>query len=327
MGARLDKRLEKVCPQLKGNGEGETSANDELIQLKKENERLKKLLLGDGKGEEDRLMGLQREIADLRRQVAEKKSTEDDIFVLRLRVEIDTLRGQSIRAREEVEMWKGEALRPGNKRGSCAVDTPSCPARGTLKPRWTDNLRDIDKWKQEYIKMKEMHRAASSEAEVLKAKRANAEAEVIKLQEQMDKLAATGEGENAVGRGTDLKSRLEAVVTRSIRKGKKATPMRGEGGSKTDATGEANERFAFIEEQKKALRQYKKSGLGNLCKEAGLKLGMVEPMIADLAEYRANKALRADKGKEKVGQVEVVSDDSPSRNEASATDNDRSVEL
>ncbi|GBG90878.1 hypothetical protein CBR_g51384 [Chara braunii] len=349
MGARLDKRLEKVCPHLINKDDGMVSPNEELVELKKENEKLRRLLLGDDNhADEDKMMRLQREIAGLRRQVAEKKLAEDDIFALRQ--EIDQLRGTTLvktnfeqeiaglkkeigllgevgtQAREEAELWKGEALRPRNKRGCYAVGTRDCAVRGSPKPRWMDNLRDNDKWKQEYFRMKEKHRVASFEAEVLKEKRANAKAEVIKLQDEMGKLSVISASDQTECGDTNLKSRLEAVANRSVRKGGKATSMR-EGCSQADGAAEVNERFAFIEEQKKCLRQYKKSTLEIQCKETGLKMGMVKPMIAELAEYHADKAFgkHADIGKTTV-PVEV-SNGSATKNAVSAADDDRFVEL
>ncbi|GBG73765.1 hypothetical protein CBR_g17105 [Chara braunii] len=47
MGARLDKRPEKVYPHLINKDDGMVSPNEELVQLKKENEKLRRLLRGD----------------------------------------------------------------------------------------------------------------------------------------------------------------------------------------------------------------------------------------------------------------------------------------
>ncbi|GBG67699.1 hypothetical protein CBR_g827 [Chara braunii] len=296
MGARLDKRMASVCPKLKGKEDEENKLKDEMESLHKENEKLRKLLLkGESEVEDDTVTKLQREIAELRRQVATKKVADDDIFAMKqeieqlrvsalskgsfgmelesLRTEVGRLKVQGVKDKKKAELWTGEALRPGNKRGNIAIGTPECSARCSPRPRWTDNLRDSDKWRQEYLKMKEMHRAASFEAEVLKDKRAAAEGEVFKLKEQLSK---------------------------------KATPQRFAVDG-AEPAGDVNERFLFIEEQKKDLRNYKKSGLETMCQEAGLKLRSIDLMIADLAEFRADKALgtQSDKGKAKEDEVLV----------------------
>ncbi|GBG90954.1 hypothetical protein CBR_g51558 [Chara braunii] len=178
--------------------------------------------------------------------------------------------------------------------------------------------------------MKEMHRVAGREAEVLKGKRVVAEGEVIKLKEQFNKLPSEESVKRREGGGTNLKTRLEAVANRSGRKGLKVSPRRDVGGS-AEASGNVNERFHFIEAQKKDLINYKKSGLEMIYHEAGLKLRAVDLIIVDIAEYRADKAL----GKETNGSkdnvsdepVHEVSDDSPADEEASVSEDGRSVEL
>ncbi|GBG92259.1 hypothetical protein CBR_g55028 [Chara braunii] len=274
--ARLDKRMENVCPKLKMKEDDNAKLKEDMERLRKENEKLRKLLLtSEGEVGEDSGSKLQREIAELKRQVAAKKSADDDIFAMKkeieelrvsalskgnfeaelegLRTEVSRLKVQSLKDKEENELWKGEALRSGNKRGNIVISTPDCAVRGSPQPRWTDNLRDSDKWRQEYLKMKEMHRAAALEAEVLKDKQVVAEGEVFKLKEQLQKQP---EGECSKQRtpgATNLKTRLEAVATRSARKGKKATPRRCLVDDAT-STGDANGRFLYIEEQKKDLR-------------------------------------------------------------------------
>ncbi|GBG61536.1 hypothetical protein CBR_g22333 [Chara braunii] len=163
-------------------------------------------------------------------------------------------------------------------------------------------------------RMKEMHRAAGLEAEVLKGKRVVAEGEVVKLKEQLNKVLAVGTGQRGEGGGTNLKTRLDAAAVRSTRKGLKATPRRDLGDGDA-ASGGVNERFQHVEAQKKDLRNYKKSGLEMLCRETGLKLRAIELMIHDLTEHRANKAFGSNNndGKEADKEVPVheVSEDSP----------------
>ncbi|GBG72290.1 hypothetical protein CBR_g11218 [Chara braunii] len=270
---------------------------------------------------------MKQEIKQLRVSALTKGSFEAELEDQR--TEVSRLKIQSIKDKEKAELWKREALRPGNKRGNIVIGTPECPARGLPRPRWTGNLRDSDKWRQEYLKMKELHRAACFEAQVLKDKRVVAEGEVVKLKEQLNK-QPDNPSQNRVTEWTNPKTRMEEAATRSSRKGKKVTPRRCalDNAAPTD---DINERFSFIEEQKKDLLNYKKSGLEVMCKEAGLNLRAVDLMIANLAEFRADKAFGrlVDKGKTKENEASVqeVPDDYSSHHGVSTNEEDDSAEL
>ncbi|GBG66416.1 hypothetical protein CBR_g61460 [Chara braunii] len=330
MTARLDNRMEdKNSVKLKEKSNEESTLREDLEKIHKENERLRNLLTqGDDEGGDSTVSRLQRELAVLRRQVLAKKIAEDDIFAMKqeieqlrtsalakgsfeteldnLRSEVSRLKIQGVKDREQRELWKGEALRPGNKRGSVAINIPEGSKHGSPRPRWADNLSEADKWRKEYAKMKEMHRAASMEAEVLKGKRVVAEG------------------------GTNLKTRLEAVANRSARKGLKATPRR-DCEEAAGCSDKINDRFLYIEAQKKELMNYKKLGLEMLCREAGLKLHAVDLRIGDIADYRPDKAFgkKDDPAseKDKEPSIHAVSDNSPSVDAASVSEDGRSVEL
>ncbi|GBG62885.1 hypothetical protein CBR_g34257 [Chara braunii] len=282
MVARLEKHMESICGT-KGKAEaaGGDKMNEELSQLRKENENLHSRLAGEGPSSgEDKLASLQRELMELKRQVSDKRCGDDEVFALE-----NGIRHVERKAIDEAVMWKNEALRPGNKRGSVAVSTPDVSFRGTPKPRWRDNIREADKWKEEYRKLQEMHRIANLEADMLKERRAKAEMELKMLQEKMSELQADGDEPDL--QGTNLKERMDEAARRSIRKGKKATPNRE---TQKGSEPAVNRRFAFIEEQRKQLGAYKKSRLEPLCKEAGIRITTVKPVIEELAEYRANQA-------------------------------------
>ncbi|GBG84920.1 hypothetical protein CBR_g39381 [Chara braunii] len=236
MGERLEKRLEAL-----GIGKGKSveavsgdSTMEDVAKLRKENEDLKRklsealCLVGD-----DRVMYLQNEIMELRRKVGEKQFNEDVIAALKteicelkqssfmktnfeqeiagLRKEVNLLRDQNERAVLKIEQWKEEALHPCNKRDSVVLQTLNVSNRGSPKPRWTDNVREEDKWKAEYRNLQSLHRLANIEAEALKEKWAKAEArrmeaekQVKVLEEKMGQLMASGEkgnGKTVVSRG------------------------------------------------------------------------------------------------------------------------------
>ncbi|GBG69216.1 hypothetical protein CBR_g3915 [Chara braunii] len=244
---------------------------------------------------EDALFALKQEINEMKLSSYAKVNLEKE--VVGLKKEVSLLRGRNEQATTEANQWRDEALRPVNKRGSVAVNTPEGPVRGTPKPRWTDNVPEVDKWREEYRNLRNLHQLANIEAEDLKKKRVEAEVkrmeaeqQVKKLEEKMSKLTASGE-KTRMGEGTNLKERLEEVALRSARKGVKATPNRFGGkafvAEASNTATEVNDREEFIEEEKKKLRMLRKAGLEPLCKEAGIKVGRVEETICELVQYRA----------------------------------------
>ncbi|GBG63888.1 hypothetical protein CBR_g39669 [Chara braunii] len=357
---RLRKENEELLRKI-GGVASNYEVDDELARLKRKNEELRKRRSrASTSQDEDCVSRLQKEICELRKQVGSKQVESDEIFVLKqelgelkqsaymktnfeqeivgLRREVDSLRRMNERAMEETKQWKDEALRPGNKRGSVVVDTPAISNRGNPKPRWTKSMKDDNRWKEEYKKLQGLHRVANAQAELLKEKRATAEVkrmeaegQVKELEEKMSRLKAAEAGNERVGGGTNLKDRLEAMALGSARRGKKAMP--GRGSSKEDqVSNEVNDRFQFVEEQKKQLRNLKKTRLELMCKEAGIRTEKVDQMVCELAEFRVEQAFGpiwakdpASKGKQ---PVHVVEDDSEQRDvDTSEEGDERSVEL
>ncbi|GBG62834.1 hypothetical protein CBR_g32418 [Chara braunii] len=235
MGERLEKRLDALGIKKGKSAEvvSGDSANEETLRLRKENEDLRRKLNETlCPGGEDRVMYLQNEIMELRRKVGEKRVNEDEIAALKaeigklkqsaymkanfkqeilgLRKEVSMPHDQNERVISKAGQWKEQALRTGNKRGSVMLQTPECSNRGSPRPRWTDNVREEDKWKVEYRNLQNLHRMANIEAEALKQKRAEAEARKIEaekqvktLEEKMSQLMAGGEkGKEKVVGGT-----------------------------------------------------------------------------------------------------------------------------
>ncbi|GBG90612.1 hypothetical protein CBR_g50956 [Chara braunii] len=334
-----------------------------MARLKRENEELMRKLSGEGtsRREGDCVSKLQNEICEFRKMVSSKTVESDEIFVLKqelgelkqsafmktnfeqeiagLRKEVDALRRQNEKVVEETKLWKDEAMRPGNKRGSVAMGTPGLPNRGSPKPQWTDCMRKDDKWKEEYKKLQSLHKLANVEAELLKEKRAAAEVkrmeaenQIRDLEDKMSRLNAAEVGKGTGSGGTNLKERLETVTLGSVQRGRKETPGRGSTDEGLDRLKDVNNRFQFIEDQKKQLCNLKKLGLEPMCKEAGIRVGKVEQMVCELAEYRVEQAFgtaREDapgsKGKK---QVVDVDDDSELKDSARSEEGDeRFVEL
>ncbi|GBG72218.1 hypothetical protein CBR_g11150 [Chara braunii] len=360
--ARLKRENEELLRRINGNG---NNCGDEVIRLRRESDELRRKMNGEGSscGNEGVVARLQEEIYDLRKAIGSKQLDNDEIFALKQEIgelkqsaymktnfeqeiagsrkKIDVLRKQNEKAMDETRLWKDEALRPGNKRGSVVVNTPGLPNRGTPKPRWTDNMKDNERWKEEYKKLQSLHRIANVEAELLKEKRVQAESkrmeaekQVKELEEKMSRLNLAGDGERAKEGGTNLKEKLEASTIGSARRGHKVTPGRSVtvGDKATTLADDVNNRFLFVEEQKKNLRNLKKSGLEPMCKEAGIRTGKVEQMVCELAEFRAEQAfglMRAKDGTTKGKQpIYDVDDDSEQKESNSQEEGDaRSVEL
>ncbi|GBG74686.1 hypothetical protein CBR_g19093 [Chara braunii] len=296
--ARLKRENEELKQKTYWDG---TSAreieNTEMARLKRENEELKRKLSREGtsRKEGDSVSKLQNEIYELRKLVDNKQMEGDEIFVLKQ--ELGKLKQQNEKAVEEARLWKDEAMRPGNKRGKVAMGTPGLADRGSPRPRWTDNLRKDDKWKEEYMKLQSLHKLANVEAQLLKekrvmakAKRMEAEKQVKDQEEKMSRLKAVEGEKGTEGGGTNLKERLDAIALGSVRRGRKTTPVRGPVEVMFDKAKDVNNRFQFIKDQKKQLRNLRKAGLEPTCKEAGIRVGKVEQMICELAEYWADQA-------------------------------------
>ncbi|GBG74238.1 hypothetical protein CBR_g17948 [Chara braunii] len=267
---------------------------------------------------ENAILALKTEIGELKQSAIVKANFKKEIAGLRK--EVNSLREQNERVVAEANhQWKSEALWPGNKRGSAAINTPEPSDRGTPKPRWTDNLREVNKWKDEYKNLSTLHRLANLEAEALKKKRAEIELKRMEAEKQVKDLEArmselTASGDKRKGGGTNLKERLEEVAIRSVRRGQKTTPGRIRGVSVGNRNmGDINNRTEYVEERKKQLRLLRKAGLEVYCKEEGIKLGKVEETISELAEARARKIFgeTSEKGqsaKQKDPVVEVSDD-------------------
>ncbi|GBG74517.1 hypothetical protein CBR_g18927 [Chara braunii] len=167
---------------------------------------------------------------------------------------------------------------------------------------------------EEMRKMRDMERCTLREVEVLKQRKADeerkrleaekkkldAEAEVTKLRERIEKLMMETSG--IPTGGTNLKGQLEAAAdvggsaSKTVRRGRhRLTPRRTEGeeGSAVDV----NNRFTFVQIERKRLRALKKYGLETLCKQEGIAYKTVETTVDEIAEIRADARFgRKDKG-------------------------------
>ncbi|GBG86315.1 hypothetical protein CBR_g41309 [Chara braunii] len=228
---------------------------------------------------------------------------KDKELLVGLKTEIGLLRKEKEQSAEETHVWMNEALRPGNKRGCISMTPPEVDNRTRCRVRIMESpsgaLRD------ELKKLKDMEHCTLREVEVLKQRRTAeerrrmeaeaeklvAEAEVAKLREQIEKL--TTEAAAAPTGGTNLKSRLEAATEvggsaqKTVRRGKPRSTL-GRVGSDDGSAVDANDKFSFLQIERKRLRAWKNSGLEALCKQKGITYRTVEMTADEIAEMRVD---------------------------------------
>ncbi|GBG83324.1 hypothetical protein CBR_g37037 [Chara braunii] len=205
---------------------------------------------------------------------------------------------QKERKEFEVKLWRSEALRPGNKQGTVSIGTPDVSTRTRQRVMESPN----QDFREELCQMKDKEYCVMREVEALKQKgvevaarklevetrKSEAEEEVARLREQVERLM-TEATEAPVG-GTDLKNRLEAAAAsgrKLVRRGgPRMTPGKTPRTEKVITT--ENDRFLFIQEERRKLRALKKQGLEAICKQGGIKYKTVDSTADELAEMRAD---------------------------------------
>ncbi|GBG91490.1 hypothetical protein CBR_g52445 [Chara braunii] len=118
-----------------------------------------------------------------------------------------------------------------------------------------------------------------------------AEAELARLREQMGKFSTDGAGVGTpqVVR-TNLKEKMDDAAKTGFRTGRRGRVKMTAGRLlRDDSARKANDRYVFVEDERKRLKALKKGGLEPLCKEAGIKCKTVEIMVDELAELNAEK--------------------------------------
>ncbi|GBG91554.1 hypothetical protein CBR_g52588 [Chara braunii] len=297
---------------------GSSLEADELVGLKRENEEYRRKLEKEGSGNEsliDRLLkendelrkrscltrdNLEDSLGQLMKEVQELRDgrNNDKDLLVSLKSEIGLLRKEKQISMEETQLWRNEALRPGNKRGTISIGTPDVSIQTRQRVMESPN----QDFSEELHQMKDKEYCVLREVEALKQKRAEAEArklevetrrseaevEVARLREQVERL--TTEAAEAPMGGTDLKNRLEAAAAsgrKTVRRGRpRMTPGKTPRAEKV-ATVE-NDRFLFLQEERKKLRALKKQGLEAICKQEGIKYKTVDSTADELAEMRAD---------------------------------------
>ncbi|GBG74648.1 hypothetical protein CBR_g19055 [Chara braunii] len=265
---------------------------EENNELKKFGEDLKARLEGD-------LAALKWEIRNLKEDHESSDRSTLTKQIEDLRAEMDVLRRKNEESEEVAHLWRNEALRPGNKRGSINVATPASEGRTVTGSRLATTPEETRRLRAELQEMQERRRCDQIEVDMLRDRRAQAEAkrieaekEILKLRDQMGKLSTDPtEAATPRGVGTNLKDKMDEAVNSGLRSGRRGRFKMTPGRFPRDGSAKkANDRFAFLIEERKRLKALKKSGLELLCKEIGIKYKTIDSTVDELAEINADKA-------------------------------------
>ncbi|GBG86994.1 hypothetical protein CBR_g44449 [Chara braunii] len=267
MGSKLD-AVRELLENKKGNKE------DEVSKLRIEIEGLR-MALRNGQG-----ASTSKNVYDKYKRELEEEKAKSDRRLATMEEEIARLRAASEEANAAADVWKTEALRPGNKRGSVVVT--ATPVPGT---RTRARMVSIHSPAVEDLKLKEKVEHQEHEIELLKEwrlrelnGRREAEQEVERLKERMAKLVV----ERSTPLASNLKTRLDKAAT-TAEKGKKQL------GPATLAV-EANDRDAFLAETRKYLKPLKKDKVMVLCAKEGVSYSTLDRTKEELALKRADVA-------------------------------------
>ncbi|GBG60827.1 hypothetical protein CBR_g15950 [Chara braunii] len=212
---------------------------------------------------------------------------------------MELLRKRNEETKEVAQLWRSEALRPGNKRGSVNMSMPASEGRTATRSRLgVGPDEEARRLRVEVQDLHERRRCDQTEVDMLKERCAKAEAqcmeaeaELVRLREQMGRLSTDGTG---VGTpevvGTNLKEKMDEPAKTGFRTGRrgrvKMTPGRI---PREDSARKANDRHAFVQDEKKRLKALKKGGSKPLCKEAGIRYKTVDVTVDELAKLNAEK--------------------------------------
>ncbi|GBG76949.1 hypothetical protein CBR_g23163 [Chara braunii] len=254
---------------------------DEVTKMRLEIENLRKTLR-EGKGASS-----SESVFDRYKRELEEERVKSDRQLAVMEDEIARLRVVNDEAVAAADVWKQEALRPDNKRGSVVVTTTPVPgtrtrARMTLMP--SPSAKDL--------KLKEKVEHQEREIESLKEwrlrelnGRREAELEVDHLKEKMARLEVVRRTPTT----SNLKTRLDKVVVAIADKEKR--PM-----SPTTQVVEANDRDAFLFETRRTLKPLKKEKIVALCEKEGVTYSTLDKTKGELALKRADIAFDKDRG-------------------------------
>ncbi|GBG88474.1 hypothetical protein CBR_g47944 [Chara braunii] len=241
----------------------EVSNSDEIIRLRRKQEAVK--------------ITMEKRLATL----------EEVILALQKQCEV---------AEANAEVWRNEALRPGNKRGSVAVgQTPSTEAR--VRPRTTPMVSPHATGRVDQ-RLKELVNHNKQEVELLKEMRfrevngrKESEKGVERLKEEMARL------QTCLIQGTNLRKKIDAAAHASTAKKKPA---------EASPVILVSHREATLRATRRELRNLKKDVVRHLCEEEGVTYTTLDAAKEAVAQARAEKAMIDDELSKDLGKSDDV---------------------
>ncbi|GBG59657.1 hypothetical protein CBR_g49921 [Chara braunii] len=215
------------------------------------------------------------ELARLRREQAETKASTDKRLATLGEV-IFTLKKLCEVAESNAEVWRNEALRPGNKRSSVTIGyTPTSEAR--VRPKVT-LAASPSATKRVNLQLKGLVEKHQREVDLLKEMclpevdaQKESEDEVERLKEAM-----VGLGTRKRSKGTPLKANLDDVAGPSSGKDKDKRPA--------SPTGQASQRDVFVREARKQLQNLRKKDVISICEKEGIEYTKLDPTKEVIAQ-------------------------------------------
>ncbi|GBG92051.1 hypothetical protein CBR_g54305 [Chara braunii] len=141
---------------------------------------------------------------------------------------------------------------------------------------------------REVEELKKKRTNVEVEKVLAEARKLEAEAEITRLRERMERLSV--EAAVVPSGGTNLKGRLEEAAAsgmKTVKRGRpRITPTKTS--RKEGEMEKVNDRFVFIREESKKLRALKKSGLEAICRQEGITYKTVETTTEELTEIRVD---------------------------------------
>ncbi|GBG85006.1 hypothetical protein CBR_g39470 [Chara braunii] len=290
-------------------GKKVVDANEEVSSLKKEVKKLRLQARSSGveiKGGGVRSTGNDEAIACIMHEHEEMKAKVEQVAgtagrIQLLEEEIKLLKQMREEALQEAQVWKKEALRPGNKRGCIAMTPdsklkshlPTTPAKSIARPAGNPmeltQLHRLEVASLKELRLQELNRRREAEQELDKAKEAIARMEAEKTRQTSC---------------SNLRERMEEAAGCTVQrtgKGKKKVTV-GPAGAKE------NDREGFIKEARREFRNLKKDDVMEICAREGVKYTTLQETIDDIIGRRVELAFGDPKDKGKIAHVEISDD-------------------
>ncbi|GBG66422.1 hypothetical protein CBR_g61466 [Chara braunii] len=240
-------------------------------------------------GVNDQVVRLRHEMNEFRREAELGRSGLEKRLEL-LALENEQLRQRTEKANQEMLIWKGEALQPGNKRGQVALQgiTTTEGNQGRTRARivqehlgGTSSIRELEDLRAKY-------QATLDKVDILKKMKVDALAEAIKQKERAERLASASKVAGTPV--SNLRVRLEQAAEKQNEQGAKKSKCKATPGRVLNNEKEINDRHQFIKEQRKESGKKNKAQLMDICEKMGLTYKKIEVTVDEVVERRVNDA-------------------------------------